>query len=95
MSVSAMLAATATTLTLQGKVLTVSHPQHTTHTSSEAIVLAIVGALVVLACVAWAFARTLTFEPRWMLSLRHAGAEAGFRAAATWAEFSDWVRLGR
>jgi hypothetical protein len=29
-----------------------------------------------------------------MLSLRHAMAEAGFRASATWAEFSDWVRLG-
>jgi hypothetical protein len=94
MSMTALLA-TTTTLTLQGKVLTVSHPQHSTHTSMEAIVLAIVGAIVVLACVAWALARTATFEPRWMLELRHACAEAGFRASAMWAEFSDWLRLGR
>jgi hypothetical protein len=48
----------------------------------------------VLACLAWALARTLAFEPHWTLSLRHAVAEAGFRASATWAEFSDWARLG-
>jgi len=39
-------------------------------------------------------ARRRAFEPHWLLSLRHAMAEAGFRASATWAEFSDWVRLG-
>ena len=27
-------------------------------------------------------------------SARHSVAEAGFRASATWAEFSDWARLG-
>jgi hypothetical protein len=37
---------------------------------------------------------TRAFEPHWLLSLRHAMAEAGFRLSATWAEFSDWVRLG-
>jgi hypothetical protein len=87
--------ATVTTLTLQGNTLTVTHAHQTTHTSTLAIVLAVIGALIVLGCLAWALARALTFEPRWMLSLRHAGAEAGFRASATWAEFSDWIRLGR
>ncbi|MGO9762926.1 MAG: hypothetical protein ACLP1Q_16865 [Solirubrobacteraceae bacterium] len=52
-------------------------------------------ALVALLCLAWGVARLLTFEPHWTLSLRHALAEAGFRASATWAEFSDWARLGR
>jgi hypothetical protein len=61
----------------------------------EAIALAAAGALVVLACLAWALARVVALEPRWTLSARHAIAEAGFRASATWAEFSDWVRLGR
>ena len=52
-------------------------------------------ALLVLGCIAWAIARERAIEPHWTLSLRHAMAEAGFRASATWAEFTDWVRLGR
>jgi hypothetical protein len=81
-------AETLATLTLR------SASHHATHVSGEAIALAAVGAAVVLACLAWALARTFAFEPRWTLSLRHAVAEAGFRASATWAEFSDWARLG-
>jgi hypothetical protein len=57
-------------------------------------VLAAIAALLLLACAAWAFARSRAYEPHWLLSLRHAMAEAGFRTSATWAEFSDWVRLG-
>jgi hypothetical protein len=94
LTVSALLAV-ANTLTVQGKRLTVVQPHQATHVSGAAVALAVIGALVVLACLAWAVSRLLTFEPRWLLSLRHAGAEAGFRASATWAEFSDWVRLGR
>ncbi len=77
------------------------HPsaQHLAHTahglSTQSIVIAAVAALVALACAAWAIARLLSFEPRWTLSLHHAISEAGFRASATWAEFSDWARLGR
>jgi hypothetical protein len=63
--------------------------------SSAAIAAAVLAALIALACLAWATARMLAFEPRWTLSLRHALAEAGFRASATWAEFADWMRLGR
>jgi hypothetical protein len=71
--------------------------QHLTHAhglSTPDVAIAVVAALVALACLGWALARMLTFEPRWTLSLRHAMAEAGFRASATWAEFSDWARLG-
>jgi cobalamin biosynthesis Mg chelatase CobN len=63
--------------------------------STAAIALAAVAALLALACAAWAVARWQAYEPRWTVSLRHAMAEAGFRASATWAEFTDWVRLGR
>jgi hypothetical protein len=63
--------------------------------STSAIVIAVLAALLVLACAAWALARRSAFEPRWLLSLRHAMAEAGFRASATWSEFADWARLGR
>jgi O-antigen/teichoic acid export membrane protein len=76
--------------------LTNAHAQHVTHGLSGAgIALAAVAAAIALLCVLWAVSRALTFEPRWTLSLRHALAEAGFRASATWAEFRDWARLGR
>jgi cobalamin biosynthesis Mg chelatase CobN len=63
--------------------------------STAAIVVAIVAALLALGCAAWGLARRRAFEPHWLLSLRHAMAEAGFRTSATWAEFADWARLGR
>jgi hypothetical protein len=62
--------------------------------SNAAIAAVAIAALVALGCLAWGIARMRAFEPHWTLSLRHAIAEAGFRASATWAEFSDWVRLG-
>jgi hypothetical protein len=65
------------------------------HIGTPAIVIAAVAVLVALACAAWALARHRAYEPHWWLSLRHAMAEAGFRASATWAEFTDWARLGR
>jgi hypothetical protein len=63
--------------------------------STAAIVVAAVAALLALGCAAWGLARRRAFEPHWLLSLRHAMAEAGFRMSATWAEFADWARLGR
>ncbi len=75
-----------------------THAQHLTHAqglSTLDVAIAVVAAVVALACLAWVLARMLTFEPRWTLSLRHAVAEASFRASATWAELSDWTRLGR
>jgi hypothetical protein len=67
---------------------------HAGKTSTEAIVIAALAALLALGCIAWGVGRLSSFEPRWAQSLRHAMAEAGFRASATWAEFSDWARLG-
>jgi hypothetical protein len=62
--------------------------------SAGAIVIAALAALLILACAAWALAHRRAYEPRWLLALRHALAEAGFRASAMWAEFTDWLRLG-
>lgn len=59
------------------------------------ILLAVLGGLVALGLLAWALVRWWAFEPRWLVGTRHACTEAGYRASATWAEFSDWVRLGR
>jgi hypothetical protein len=68
--------------------------KHSESLSTAAIAAVILAAVLVLACIAWALARRRAFEPHWLLSLRHAMAEAGFRASATWAEFADWARLG-
>ncbi len=78
------------------RALTHTRPtQHSGTLSTGAIAIAAIAALLVLACLGWALARRRAFEPHWVLSLRHAMAEAGFRASATWAEFGDWVHLGR
>jgi hypothetical protein len=59
------------------------------------ILLVVVGALLIAGALAWAFARWWAYEPPWLLRARHASGEAGWRTSATWAEFRDWVRLGR
>lgn len=66
-----------------------------TKLSTPALALAILAALLALACLAWGVARLTAYEPRWVLSMRHSLAEGGFRASATWAEFTDWARLGK
>jgi hypothetical protein len=62
--------------------------------SAGALALAILGALLVLGCIVWALGRWLALEPRWTISLTHSLREAAYRASETWAEFSDWARLG-
>jgi hypothetical protein len=68
---------------------------HTTGLSTTAIAVAVIAGLLVLGCLAWAIARARALEPHWTISLRHAMSEAGFRASATWAEFTDWMKIGR
>jgi hypothetical protein len=58
-------------------------------------VIAVLAALLALGCGAWALARSRAYEPAWVLSVRHSIDEAGLRASATWAELTDWARLGR
>ncbi|MFZ2051252.1 MAG: hypothetical protein WB698_14150 [Solirubrobacteraceae bacterium] len=64
-------------------------------TSTPAIVLAAIAAVLVLLSLIWALARALAYEPSWMPVLRHSFAEAGFRLSGTFAELRDWLRLGR
>jgi hypothetical protein len=91
--------ATTTIPTTTVKSVVVGRPathttKHSETLSTAAIVVAVLAAVLVLACIGWALARRRAFEPHWLLSLRHAMAEAGFRLSATCAEFADWVRLG-
>jgi hypothetical protein len=59
------------------------------------LLLLLVGALVLIALVVWALARWQAWEPPWLARWRHATGEAGWRAGNAWAEFTDWLRLGR
>jgi cobalamin biosynthesis Mg chelatase CobN len=59
------------------------------------LALLVLAALVVILLVLWAAARWWAWEPHWLVRWRHATAEAGWRASAAWAEFTDWLRLGR
>lgn len=59
------------------------------------VALAVIGVLMALAALLYGLARWWAWEPRWLVRWRHAGAEAGWRASGSWAEFMDWVRLGR
>jgi cobalamin biosynthesis Mg chelatase CobN len=81
----------------QGKTPGATHAA-TKHASSKlsgtGILLAVVASILVLCALLWALFSFAVLEPHWLLSLRHSLAEAGYRASAVWAEFTDWVRLG-
>jgi len=59
------------------------------------VALAVIAVLMMLAALLYALARWWAWEPDWLVRARHAGAEAGWRASGSWAEFMDWLRLGR
>lgn len=53
------------------------------------------GALALVVLALWGLLQARGWDPTWLARARHAWAEAGFRATSTWAEFTDWLRLGR
>jgi len=59
------------------------------------VLLAVLTGLGLLLGLVWALGRFFALDPPWLAAGRHATAEAGWRASASWAEFTDWVRLGR
>jgi hypothetical protein len=67
----------------------------TTGLSPGEVVVAVLAGLLALGCLAWAIARMRGLEPRWVSSLGHAMAEAGYRTSEALAELADWVRMGR
>jgi hypothetical protein len=62
---------------------------------SVPIAVIAVGAVLLAAVALWAFARWWAWEPPWLVRWHHSTGEAGWRASAAWAEFTDWLRLGR
>lgn len=75
----------------------VATASHSGATSAPApvIALAIVLVLMAMAALWWSLTTWRGLEPGWLAGARHAWGEAGYRASATWAEFTDWLRLGR
>lgn len=59
------------------------------------IAVAIVLVALALGALWWSLTTWRGLEPGWLLGARHAWGEAAYRAGGTWAEFTDWVRLGR
>jgi hypothetical protein len=57
--------------------------------------LAALGVLLVIALLVWLWARLRGWDSELGARTRHAWSEAAFRVSATWAEFTDWLRLGR
>jgi hypothetical protein len=66
------------------------------HDDTPGVVLLVIVAGALLALVlAWAVLRAFSLEPVWLVRGRHSFAEAGWRVSAAWAEFRDWLRIGR
>jgi hypothetical protein len=92
------LAATApsTTTTPAGTPAPASQPTtRPGHDRAAVVMLLLVGALALLAVILWALARWQAWDPDWVARWRHATGEAGWRAGNAWAEFTDWLRIGR
>jgi hypothetical protein len=59
------------------------------------LLLVVFGGLFLICAVLWALARWQAWDPPFMARWRHATGEAGWRAGNAWAEFTDWLRIGR
>jgi hypothetical protein len=59
------------------------------------VALVVAGVVAALLLALLGLARWWAWEPAWLRRWRHATGEAGWRTTATWAEFTDWLRLGR
>jgi hypothetical protein len=54
-----------------------------------------IGALLLALLGLWSLARARGWDAPRLARARHAWGEAGFRTSGMWAEFADWLRLGR
>lgn len=61
----------------------------------ETIAVIALGGLLLFVLIVLLLWRVRGWDPRWLQRWRHATAEAGWRLSLGWAEFRDFVRLGR
>ena len=57
--------------------------------------LLVPGILVAIALLGGAALAAMAIGGRGSPRMRHAWSEAGFRTRSVWADFSDWLRIGR
>jgi hypothetical protein len=59
------------------------------------LILAVLGALALLAAAVWGAGRYLGWDPAWTRAWRHAWREAGFRVSQAWAGVVERLGVGR
>jgi hypothetical protein len=93
----AVPAATTPTTTAPAPIVTTETAPAAAERDRTPLVIALIalGALLLLALLAWGLAGMRGWDPAWAARTRHAWGEAGHRTASTWSEFTDWLRLGR
>jgi hypothetical protein len=74
---------------------TVTIHHHSGNHTAALVLLIAVGLLLALGALIYAATTRAATEPEWLLRSRHATGEAGWRISNTWAEFVDFLRLGR
>ncbi len=73
----------------------IAHTHPAGGTPAAVVALAAIAVLLVLLAALWGLARWLGLDPEWWRSLRRVFVEAGWHAEAAWADFADWIRVGR
>jgi hypothetical protein len=69
--------------------------QPSSGTPAAVIVIAVIAFVFVLAALTWGIARWMGIEPGWWQNVKRTLAEASWHAEAAWADFADWIRVGR
>ncbi|HVS27947.1 MAG TPA: hypothetical protein VHE14_00225 [Solirubrobacteraceae bacterium] len=69
-------------------------PHSARSTPAPIIALAAVGGLLLATGLGLGLASLLGLSFPWTARMRHAWAEAGWRAGGVWGDFRDWVRIG-
>ncbi len=78
-----------------GGVVVVNEADDSGGVAWETIAVAVLGALLLFVLIVLVLWRVRGWDPRWLQRWRHAMAEAGWRLSLGWAEFRDFVRIGR
>ena len=78
-----------------GGVVVTKQPEDSGGVAWETIALIVLGGLLLFVLLVLVLWRVRGWDPRWLQRWRHAMAEAGWRLSLGWAEFRDFVRLGR
>ena len=78
-----------------GGVVVTEQPEDSGGVAWETIAVIVLGGLLLFVLLVLVLWRVRGWDPRWLQRWRHAMAEAGWRLSLGWAEFRDFVRIGR